>query len=228
MLSANQQEFHTRSIYVDVEMTCWNSAPPQGMKPEIIEIGIVEMDVATLEITQEKSYFVRPHRWEISPLCTNLTGITKDDIQSARPFVHVLTALTEEFAPSQALCCTWGDDAALIAAACHSNGLKTPLRNLLDLAHQFQHLFALRQLAKLSNALQIMGLDFDGVPHGALVDARNTARVHAAIIRRMRREPDRTLGSMVEPTSIELNSVFSEKLRNAFTSIRKTTEDGIL
>ena len=228
MSPAKQPETHSRSIYIDVELTFWEGSPPPGMKQEIIEIGIVEMDLVTLGVTRDRSYFIRPRRWEISTCCANLTGITKDNIQSGRPFVDVLTALTEEFAPSQALCCAWGDDAALIAATCHSNGFKTPLRNLLNLAHLFQHLFALKQLAKLSNAVQILGLDFDGVPHGALADARNTARVHAAIIRRMRREPDRTLGSMVEPTSIELNSVFSEKLRNAFTSIRKTTEDGIL
>jgi len=219
-MTASQLEFHTRSIHIDVELTCWEGSPPRGMKQEIIEIGIAEMDLATLAITRERSYFIRPRRWEISPRCTNLTGITKDDIQSGRPFVDVLTALTEEFAPSQALCCTWGNDAALIAAACQTIGLKTPLRNLLDLAYLFQRLFLLKQQASLASATQLLGLNFEGVPHGALVDARNTASVHAAIIRRMRREPDPPLPSVVEPTVLELNSVFAEKLRNACTSTR--------
>jgi inhibitor of KinA sporulation pathway (predicted exonuclease) len=221
-MTVQQLELHTRSIYVDVELTCWKGVPPPGMKPEIIEIGIVEMDLATLEIPREKSYFVRPRRWEISSLCTNLTGITETDIQSGRPFVEVLTALTEEFAPSQALCCTWGNDAALIADACQTIGLKAPLRNLLDLAYLFQRLFLLKQPTGLSSAIQMLGFDFEGVPHGALMDARNTARLHAAIIRRMRGDPNPPPPSPVEPTRIEVNSVFAKKLRNAFTSVRTT------
>lgn len=220
VMTGNQLEFHTRSIYLDVEMTCWNSAPPQGMKPEIIEIGIVEMDLVTLDITRERSYFIRPRRWQISTLCTNLTGITENDIQSGRPFAQVLTELTEEFAPSQALCGTWGNDAALIAAACQTNGRQNPLRNLLDLAFLFQRLFLLKQQSGLASAIQMLGFDFEGVAHGALVDARNTARAHAAIIRRMRREPDPP--SIIEPARAEPRSIFAEKLSSACTSIEKT------
>ena len=106
--------------------------------------------------------------------------------------------------------------------------LQDSLRNLLNLAHLFQHLFALKQLAKLSNAVQILGLDFDGVPHGALADARNTARVHAAILRRVRGKPDPPLPSTVEPARIGLSSEFSEKLRNALTSGRKSKQAEIL
>jgi inhibitor of KinA sporulation pathway (predicted exonuclease) len=84
------------------------------MKQEIIEIGIVEMDLGTLEITRSRSYFVRPRPWEISAKCTQLTGITREDVRKAPAFPEVILALAEEFAPANGLCCTWGDDAALI------------------------------------------------------------------------------------------------------------------
>jgi inhibitor of KinA sporulation pathway (predicted exonuclease) len=89
--------YHTRSLYIDVEQTCWSEPPPVGMKQEIIEIGVCEMDLTTLEITRSKSYFVRPRRWEISAKCTQITGITTDDIRTARPFPEIILALTEEF-----------------------------------------------------------------------------------------------------------------------------------
>jgi inhibitor of KinA sporulation pathway (predicted exonuclease) len=54
----------------------------------------------------------------------------------------------------------------------------------------FSRLFLIKQQVNLAKAIEILGLGFDGTPHSALADARNTARVHAAIIRRMRREPD--------------------------------------
>jgi len=53
---------HTRALYIDLESTCWNRMPPPGMTPEIIEIGIVELDLIGLRITQEAAYFVRPRR----------------------------------------------------------------------------------------------------------------------------------------------------------------------
>jgi inhibitor of KinA sporulation pathway (predicted exonuclease) len=185
------------------------------MRQEVIEIGVVEMDLQTLAITRERSHFVRPRRWEISERCTELTGITKDDIKDARPFPEVLASLTEEFSPSKALCCTWGKDAGLIGSSWQAQGLKTPLRYLLDLARLFEGLFLLKQTAGLRSAVDMLGLEFDGVPHGALVDARNAARVHAAVIRRMRRQPDPS--SLPREQIVEVATVtsFAEKLRRA-------------
>jgi len=214
-MTVDDTKHHIRSIYIDVELSCWAGPPPLGMRQEIIEIGMVEMDLHTLEIIREKSHFVRPKRWEISDRCTKLTGITKDDIQSARPFPEVLASLTEEFSPSRALCCTWGNDAGLIAAACQSNGLKTPLRYLLDLAHLFQGLFLLKQTPGLGDAVGMLDMEFDGVPHGALVDARNTAGVHAAVIRRMRRQPDLPPPPAQQNTEVAALTPFGEKLREA-------------
>jgi inhibitor of KinA sporulation pathway (predicted exonuclease) len=217
-MTVDDTKHHIRSIYIDVELSCWAEPPPPGMRQEIIEIGLVEMDLHTLEITREKSHFVRPKRWEISDRCTNLTGITKEDIRSARPFPEVLAALTDEFSPSRALCCTWGNDAGLIAAACQSQGLRTPLRYLLDLAHLFQGLFLLKQTPGLRSAVGMLDLEFDGVPHGALVDARNTARVHAAVIHRMKRQPVPPPTPARQAAEVAALTPFGEKLRQALGS----------
>jgi inhibitor of KinA sporulation pathway (predicted exonuclease) len=183
---------HERLLYIDTESMFWAGPPPPGLSYDIIEIGVVELDLTTLKIVRERAHFVRPTRWEISDRCTRLTGITPDDIRTARTFPEVLTKVAKEFSPSTALCCTWGDDASLIAAACRQHGLPMPIRSVLDLAPLFQSLFLLKQMASLHSAVSMLGLNFDGVPHGALPDARNTALLHAEILRRMRREPDPT------------------------------------
>jgi inhibitor of KinA sporulation pathway (predicted exonuclease) len=216
-MTADDTKHHIRSIYIDVELSCWAGPPPPGMRQEIIEIGMVEMDLQTLEITREKSHFVRPKRWEISDQCTKLTGIAKDDIRSARPFPEVLASLTEEFSPSRALCCTWGNDGGLIAASCREHGLRSPLRNLLDLAQLLQGLLLLKQTPSLRKAVTMLALEFAGVPHGALADARNTASVHAAVLRRMRREADPPPFSQPTAESLVLTP-FGVKLRDALGS----------
>ena len=78
-MTVPDEKHHTRSIYIDVEQSCWTGPPPPGMRQEIIEIGVVEMDLQTLEITRERARFVRPRRWEISDRCTELTGITEGE-----------------------------------------------------------------------------------------------------------------------------------------------------
>lgn len=214
-MTVHDEKYHIRSIYIDVEQSCWTGPPPPGMRQEIIEIGVVEMDLQTLEITRESARFVRPRRWEISERCTKLTGITTDDIKSARPFPEVIAAVTQEFSPAKTLCCAWGNDGGLIAAACHEHGLKTPLRYRLDLSQLFQSVFLLRQTPSLHNTVEMLGLNFDGVPHGALADARNTARVHAAVIRRMRREPDLVAPPVKQLVEASPTTSFGEKLRSA-------------
>jgi hypothetical protein len=96
----------------------------------------------------------------------------------------------------------------------------------LDLAQLFQGLFLLKQTASLRDAIGMLELEFDGVPHGALVDARNTARVHAAVIRRMRRQPEPSslpTGHIVEVASV---TSFGEKLRRAIEPSSLRESDG--
>jgi inhibitor of KinA sporulation pathway (predicted exonuclease) len=210
MSSSDMQ--HPQALYLDLEWTCWNFPPPPGMKPEIIEIGIAEMDLSTLIITQEAGYFVRPRRWEISAQCTKLTGITDGDIRKAKPLEEVLAVLTRKFQPANKACCTWGDDVAVMARACRSMGLNSPFRYAIDLSKVFQGVFAAREHASLGSAIQVLGMEFDGLPHGALPDARNTARLHAAILRRMRREPDPAPTLISEREEFVSLSPFAEKL----------------
>jgi inhibitor of KinA sporulation pathway (predicted exonuclease) len=203
---------YSHTLYIDREWTCWNVSPPPGMKQEIIEIGVVEMNLRTLEITQEAAHFVRPRRWEISAKCTNLTGITEEDIRKAKPLDEVLATLTKKFRPGTMACCAWGDDIAVLQRACKSLGLMNPFRHPIDLSRVFEGIFVTKEQAGLGTALKMLGLDFDGVPHGALPDARNAARLHASILRRMRRVPEPAPPSTDEQEEIESLSTFGQKL----------------
>jgi inhibitor of KinA sporulation pathway (predicted exonuclease) len=208
----NQDAHHSHAVYLDLEWTCWNAPPPPGMQPEIIEVGIVEMDLVTLSITKEASYFVRPRRWEISPECTKLTGITTEDIRKAKPLDEVLVLLTKQFQPATKPCCAWGDDFSVIARKCTSLGLISPFRRSIDLSKIFQGAFVTKDQASLVAAIQMLGLEFDGIPHGALPDARNTAYLHASILRRMRREPDPAAAPAAELNEVSSLSPFAQKL----------------
>ncbi len=207
--------FHARALYLDLEWTCWNVPPPPGMQPEIIEIGLVEMDLDTLEVVQEAAYFVRPRQWEISMKCTDLTGITAEDVWSAPPLSEVLATLTQKFEPQQKPCCAWGEDVSVIAKTCKRLGLVSPFRRPIDLATVFQGALATTDQKSLGAAIRMLGVEFDGVPHGALPDARNTARVHACILRRLRRLPDPLPPRAINNDEVAPLSPFAQKLRES-------------
>lgn len=203
---------HARALYIDLEWTCWDGPPPPGMTQEIIEIGIVEMDLITLEITKDASCFIRPRRWDISTKCTQLTGITRDDILAAKPLAEVLADLTQMFRPNGIPCCAWGEDGPILSRTCASMKLVNPFRQSVDLCRIIQCVFALKQQPSLSGTVKMLGLEFDGFPHGALPDARNTARVHAEILRRTRQKADRSDDCVVELKEVTSLSPFAQKL----------------
>lgn len=55
---------HTSALCLDLRMACRKSPPRPHTIQEIIEIGIVEMDLRALTITRESAYFVCPRRWD--------------------------------------------------------------------------------------------------------------------------------------------------------------------
>jgi inhibitor of KinA sporulation pathway (predicted exonuclease) len=209
---------HRNALYLDLEFTCWNTAPPPGMKQEIIEVGVVAMNLETLTITDEAAYFVRPDRWEISSKCAEITGITAKDIRTARPLSLVMEAVAARFSPSGLPCFAWGDDVPLLDKACHEKRFKCPFRRGPDLSAVFQGAFATKDRSSLQNAVSSLGLAFEGFAHGALHDARNTAHVHAAMLRSLRKSLRAQEESRPDVTAVEPATPFAQKLAACIAS----------
>jgi inhibitor of KinA sporulation pathway (predicted exonuclease) len=195
----------TSVLYIDLELTCWDTAPSPGLRQEIIEIGVVEMDLDRLEITREAKHYVRPAGlWEISDYCTKITGITREDVLGAQPLEKVLNNLSDVFNPTTKWTVAWGQDVTVLQRACNLAGINTPFRRQLDLCRLFRELFLVDDQPSLKAAVDSLGMAFEGVPHGALPDARNTARIHADILQKLRR-----ISRQAEPTAADANSVSS-------------------
>ena len=182
------------------------------MQQEIIEIGVVSIDLHELRILDEASYFVRPRRWDISLMCTQLTGITHENVRNASPLREVLDAVSKRFEPRGVPCCAWGEDVSILAKACKSNGFASPFGRSIDLSIVFQGAFALKDRAGLKTATEIMEIEFDGFAHGALPDARNTALVHRSLLRRLRCEPESTTSLDSHGAAPNSLSPFAQKL----------------
>lgn len=100
---------------------------------------------------------------------------------------------------------------SIFARKCSSIGLMS-LPESIDLSTVLHGAFVTKERIGLSAASGMLGIKFDGFAHGALPDARNTALIHASILRRLRQQSDRVISadnSGNPPASI---SSFAQKL----------------
>ena len=178
-----------RILAIDTEWTCWEGDAPPGMRSEILEIGIVEADVSTLEILREESWLVRPACSEVSAYCERLTGITGDEARRfGRPLPEVMRTLAKQFGPSRKALVSWGDDFGGIDAECRAFGVENPFPRELAVNFGLVHALAAgcRERPSLDAALAAEGVSFEGRRHRALPDALATMRLFLAFAARQR------------------------------------------
>lgn len=179
----------SRALCVDLELSCWNGPPPPGMRPEVIEIGLVEVDMQRGEIIREAEFLVRPVLSTISEYCTELTGITAEEVaRDGRPLGEVLRGLTKEYGPAHKSLVTWGNDWPTIEQQCRDQGVENPfpagaqinIGQLASLAAGQDRRIGLQE------SLATAGIDPGPIRHRGLADARNTGRLLLAMSEALR------------------------------------------
>lgn len=168
----------TRYLVVDLEATCDDQGAVPREESEIIEIGAVLVDGATLEPIDEFQTFVRPvvHP-RLSPFCIRLTTITQADVARAPTFKFVAPRLAA-FGQG-ALFCSWGGyDRNQIEREARRARIRAPLGpRHLNLKEAFALAAGDRSLTGNGSALRRVGLTPTGTAHRGIDDARNIARL---------------------------------------------------
>jgi inhibitor of KinA sporulation pathway (predicted exonuclease) len=187
------QRFRTDiALSVDVERTCWDGDPPDGMRPEIIQIGLVEVDFDNLRLGREARMFVRPYLSTVSPYCTSITGITPEILKrEGRPFAEVLRTIAKDWGPAHKSLLSWGSDWHGIEAECRENGYVNPFpaEGAINIGQAFTLLHGARSRLGLYAALEAVGIEPVGSRHDGLDDAKNAGLLalhHARELRAVR------------------------------------------
>jgi inhibitor of KinA sporulation pathway (predicted exonuclease) len=216
----------TTALYLDLEMNCSDELQPSLNKsdPEIIEIGICRLDVPSLRIAHETNYLVRPLHLDISLRCTAITGLTTGDLKSAPSFKDVLASIRRDW-PANATCFAWGKDGDILERACRKHHLNMPFRHFLDLSQIVRSALLLEQQPGVKSAMELLGLSTDGGAHMAVIDARNTARIHAELIRRYRAEKT-TNAPIDQNRSSKSPTWFGELLEKSLGALSSPSADG--
>ncbi|NXF97575.1 ERI2 exoribonuclease, partial [Eubucco bourcierii] len=187
-------------IVLDFEATCWRDAGRRG--PEIIEFPAVLLNTSTGDIESEFHTYVQPQEHPIlSEFCTELTGITQDQVDEGVPLNICLSQFlkwvekiqkekkiifstdTLSSSNSAAKACTFvtwtdWDLGVCLQYECKRKQLRKPdiFNSWIDLKATYRAFYN-RKPKGLSGALQDLGIAFAGREHSGLDDSRNTARL---------------------------------------------------
>lgn len=184
-LALNQVIQHPRIAIVDLESTCYSEEEQNRYAREVLEVGWVLLDVATLRIPQRRQFYVRPTTGHVSAYCSAITQISSATVQDAPDFgstMQVLGALHEQHQVS-----VWGSygrsDEALLRNQCRVEGLAYPWEGAeyVDIKRMAGNFFPEKKYrrAALTTILNKLNRPFEGRPHCGLDDAYNVARLLA-------------------------------------------------
>lgn len=179
---------HDRNLFVDVEMTCWEGSPPDGESPEVIEIGIAELDLETLLVTRSQSYLVTPTFSSISEYCSDLTGITPTDIRRrGRPLSQVAAKISKDFGSRSKQWLSWGPDRRAIDIDFAKKNVPPAFSAaFVDMGLDFRNSLGSSGGIGLTTAMALFGLERTGRIHSGEQDAVDTALLWAEMARRRR------------------------------------------
>lgn len=166
-----------------------------GTTPRIIEVGVaIGSPVRPKEIVT-RSWYINPEE-PIAPFITQLTGIDGDTIR-AYSVIHEVVAQELGDLINQCKCftnpITWGQgDADELKTEFRERNIHFPFfgRRIFDVKtiYVFQQMVRGKSVSGgLRNAMNSYRLNFDGTPHRADVDAKNTLRFFFHLLNTERR-----------------------------------------
>ncbi|HEY1174576.1 MAG TPA: 3'-5' exonuclease [Phytomonospora sp.] len=160
---------------VDVEATCWQGQTPPGQSNEIIEIGLCVVDLATRERVAKHRILVRPARSSVSAFCTDLTGLTQEEVDTGVSFEEACRLLDTEHRSRSRAWASWGDyDRKQFERQCQRGRAVYPFSSRHTNAKAvFAASFGLKKRPGMAQALNVAELPLDGRHHSGADDAWN-------------------------------------------------------
>src|SRR5712692_4578814 len=115
------KEILDQVLVIDIEATCWEGSIPAGQESEIIEIGICTLEVVSGRRLEKRSILVKPEYSRVSQFCTELTGLTQEQVDRGIPFAEACFLLKKDFASDKRAWASYGNyDRLQIMRQCQS------------------------------------------------------------------------------------------------------------
>jgi inhibitor of KinA sporulation pathway (predicted exonuclease) len=173
-----------RLLVVDVESTCWDGRPPDGQQSEIVQVGLSVLDVKLLRPIHDASILVRPSRSSVSEFCAQLTGISREDVESrGQPFAKACEMLLEQGSMDYPWA-SYGDyDREMFQRCCAASNVGYPFgKRHINVKTLLAMSLGWNDELGMDQALSRIGLPLEGKHHDAGDDAKNIAAIIRQIL----------------------------------------------
>jgi inhibitor of KinA sporulation pathway (predicted exonuclease) len=171
---------------IDLELTCYPFGIfPEGEIPEIIEIGLAEIDLENLTVTRKLSLPVKPTVSKVSPYCTDLTDWTQQKLDKVgRTFAQACRTLSKYGCKNRLIITDTSDEIVTFSEQCARMNVENPfgleilnVSTLMALTtEQVRNLTLQEKLARLN-------MTFVGEQHHGIDDAENIALIYITLMK---------------------------------------------
>lgn len=176
-------------IVIDVESTCWenNYVIPRNEFSEIIEIGIAEVDLVSMQTVRTESIIVKPKNSTVSPFCTQLTTLTQDMVDKGISLKEACDILKTKYHTKNRIFASYGDyDRKMFEKGCKgctSANIDYPFGHRhINIKTWFALAMGLNRELGMDVALSMLNIELEGTHHrGGGDDAKNIAKIFNAI-----------------------------------------------
>ena len=176
----------THIMVVDFEATCGPGVSKTAA--EIIEVGAVlysfHAPLLTVDTSPRFHRYIKPQIVpRLTRFCTNLTGITQEQVDNGLPFNEMIqqwiTFLADHTCtPSDVLFASWTDfDIKQLRREVNRSTTELEFPHSIDLQKAYKTTQKNSSIKSVTKALAEQNLDFIGREHSAIDDAYNTARL---------------------------------------------------
>lgn len=167
--------------FIDLEATCTKDKHDTNFVNEILEIGAVLVKYG--KVVSRFSRIVQPSVSDITEYCTNLTGLTKESVNSSKSFrtvwgefVKWLKCKSKGYSVTLA---GFGEqDWIQIKKDCKLHGLKVLDVKYVNIKPLFERSLKLPRIG-LDGVLRHLNMSFEGNRHRALDDAENLYKAYS-------------------------------------------------
>lgn len=184
-LKVNGKTHYDFIAVIDFEATCDENNP--SYRHEIIEFPIVLVDVDKMEIVDKFQEYVRPVvNPKLTPFCTQLTGISQEQVDKADTFPTVLQRVESWLEEHQLgleksfAVLTDGpwDMFRFMYYQCKESGIEMPKwsHKWVNIRKSYCNFYQCGR-GGIETMLSNLGMKFEGSPHSGLDDSINIARI---------------------------------------------------
>jgi inhibitor of KinA sporulation pathway (predicted exonuclease) len=174
-------------LVIDIEATCWDTAPPPGQTTDVIEIGVCPVELSSLRRLEKRSLLIRPDRSTVSEFCTRLTTITPEQVAGGMAFGDACRVLEKEYDSRNRVWASFGDyDRKQIEKQCADTGVRYPFGSRhVNVKTLFAMARGLPAEVGMPQAVDLCGLTLEGIHHRGDDDAWNIAAVLIEVLKKV-------------------------------------------